>query len=173
LTNATYRAIVSRIAFYATLALFILAVWQFQPFISQGVVVGAQLNFLDDLQKRDLDAFLDMNSLITTLTTGLLGALGFLLLNGRKVDRGPAAKWLAFGSALCAALSLFFGYVVYISLSDMLGKGGFDLTVRSISWPRQAHFYLFLMAVLLFGDFAFHAFFTGERHEHHRHPVHR
>jgi hypothetical protein len=170
MTNATYRAIVSRVAFYATLALFMLAVWQILPHLGYGVV-GAQLSSLDDLQKRQLDAFLEMNGLVTTLTTGLLGALGFLLLNGREVNRGPVTKWLAFGSALSAALSLFFGYVVYLTLSDMLGQGSFDLTIPSIFWARQAHFYLFLIAVLLFGDFAFHAFFTEERHAHNRRAV--
>jgi hypothetical protein len=173
MTKPTRRAIVLRVSFYVAFLGFVLAVWQFQTYLAQGVV-EAPVSSLNPLQKSQLDAFLAMNSLVTTLTTGLLGALGFLLLNGRKVSRQSiTAKWLAFGSALSAALSLFFGYVVYLALLDMLGNEAFDLSMPPIYWARQAHFYTFLLSVVLFGDFAFHAFFTVGRYEDNRHPAHR
>lgn len=172
MTKPTRRAIVLRISFYVAFLGFVLAVSQFQTYLAQGVV-EAPVSSLNPLQKSQLDAFLAMNSLVTTLTTGLLGGLGFLLLNGRKVSRVSAAKWLAFGSALSAALSLFFGYVVYLALLDMLGNEAFDLGMPPIYWARQAHFYTFLLAVVLFGDFAFHAFFTVGENENNPHPVNR
>jgi hypothetical protein len=81
--------------------------------------------------------------------------MGFLLINGRKVSRWSGAKWLALGSAMCVALSLFFGYVVYLGIIAMLQNAIFDLDIPVILWARQAHFYTFLLAVVLFGDFAF------------------
>jgi hypothetical protein len=169
--KTTQRGVIRRVAFYAALVCLMLAVAEFQRISAYGVH-GAPITTLTDTEKQALNAFLDMNSLLTTLTTGLLGALGFLLLNGRKVRYEAAAKWLAFGSAVSAALSLYFGYVVYLAISDMLGSGEpLDFTASQIVWPRQAHFYTFLLAALLFGDFAFQAFFSEDQHEPKNHAV--
>jgi hypothetical protein len=164
------RAIAFRIAFYAASIGLILAVWQLQKHVSQGLI-EAPVSSLDVLQQAQLKAFLDMNSLITTLSTGLLGALGFLLVNGRKISRGSGAGWLALGSALSVALSLFFGYVVYLAILDMLQANIFDLGIPAITWPRQAHFYMFLLAVVLFGDYAFQTLHGEDENEPERNPV--
>ena len=106
-----------------------------------------------------------MNNLITTLGTGLLGALGFLLMNGRKSVHWSGAKWLALASAVCVAFSLLFGYVAYLALIDMLRSEIFDLDLPAILWVRQAQFYSFLLAVVLFGDFAFQALHGEDKNE--------
>jgi hypothetical protein len=148
------RSALFRVAFYAGAVGIIFAVWQIQNRMSSTFIEPLVVT-LSSLQERELDALLDMNSLITTLGTGLLGAVGFLLINGRKVDRWSGGKWLALASAACVALSLFFGYVVYLGIISMLQNAIFDLDIPSIYWARQAHFYSFLLAVVLFGDFAF------------------
>ena len=51
-------------------------------------------------------------------------------------------------------LSLLFGYMVYLALLDMLRNQMFDLAMPAM-WVRYAQFYCFLLAVMLFGDFAF------------------
>lgn len=164
------RSAIFRLAFYMAAVGFILAVWQFQAHMA-GTFIEPLVTSLSSLQERELDALLDMNSLITTLGTGLLGALGFLLMNGRRLYRGTAAKWLAFGSAVCVALSLFFGYVVYLGIIAMLENEIFDLDIPAIFWARQAHFYSFLLAVVLFGDFAFHSLNVEEEHDSKSHPA--
>jgi hypothetical protein len=142
-----------RIAFYAGALGVVMAVFlcQWNP----GKTLEIPINSLNSLQDQELKALLDMNSLITTLDTGLLGALGYLMINGRKVSRWSGTMWLAFFSAASAALSLLFGYVVYLGVIRMLEWGFFDLNNPSIQWARSAHFYTFLLAVVLFGDFAF------------------
>lgn len=163
------RAHIIRLLFYVVAVAFILAVWQFQAHMS-GNFIEPMVTSLNTLQERELDALLGMNSLITTLSTGLLGALGFVLINGRGQSIPPGAKWLAFGSAICVALSLFFGYVVYLGIISMLENTIFDLDIPAILWARQAHFYTFLLAVVLFGDFAFHTLQVEETNERKTHP---
>jgi hypothetical protein len=52
----------------------------------------------------------------------------------------------------------------------MLENTIFDLDVPAILWARQAHFYTFLLAVVLFGDFAFHTLQVEDKNERKTHP---
>jgi len=149
----TSRSARFRIAFYAGAVGVVMAVVLFQW--NPGKALEIPIDKLSSMQEKELAALLDMNSLITTLDTGLLGALGYLMINGRKVSRWSGTMWLAFFSAVSAALSLLFGYVVYLGIIRMLEWGFFDLNNPSIQWARSAHFYSFLLGVILFGDFAF------------------
>lgn len=47
----------------------------------------------------------------------------------------------------------------------MLESQFFDLNNPRILWPRQAHFYLFLLGVVFFADFAFHQLREEEERE--------
>src|SRR5579863_940298 len=164
------RAVLTRVVFYVAAIGFILAVWQFQARMS-GTFIEPLVTSLNSLQERELDALLELNGLITTLGTGLLGALGFVLINGGSHNLRPGSKWLAVGSAICVALSLFFGYVVYLGIISMLENTIFDLDIPPIFWARQAHFYSFLLAVVLFGDFAFHTLQAEGTNEHKKHST--
>jgi hypothetical protein len=143
---------------------FILLVWQFQKNIT-GNLLEQTLNTLDPLQQKELDAFLEMNRLITTLSTGLLGALSFILVNRGKEQRGLPGQWTAYLSAICVGLSLFFGYVVYLAIVNMLDNHYFQLFTWQIQWARQAHFYTFFLGVVLFGDYAFHTLRSEDQDE--------
>jgi glucan phosphoethanolaminetransferase (alkaline phosphatase superfamily) len=153
--QATARPGITRIGFYVGVIVFTVAVWQFQSRVA-GTYVEPYVDSLSPLQEKQLDAFLEMNRLLTTLGTGLLGAMGFLLVNSRTSRSGSRQTWTALGSALCVALSVYFGYLVYLGVLWMLDANFFNLNDPRILWPRQAHFYSFLLGVLLFGDFAFH-----------------
>jgi hypothetical protein len=74
-------------------------------------------------------------------------------------------------SAGCAALSLFLGYVLYLALLDMLKNEMFDPDMATIMWVRVAQFYSFLLAVVLFGDFAFQTLNAEDGREHKRVPA--
>jgi hypothetical protein len=162
MTKTARRAIIFRFVFYVVAAVFIFSVVALQRSIGVGIepVVGSP----SPGQQRELDALLEMNHLITTLCTGLLGGLGFLLVNGRKSRRRSVTLWAAFGSAVCVGCSLFFGYVLYLAIISMLQFGFFNLNNPQILWARQAHFYSFLLAVVLFGDFAFHNLSGEDQH---------
>jgi hypothetical protein len=170
MTDGKKRAIVFRLVFYLGATGFILAVWQYQKNVT-GNWIEPLTPSLSTGQDRELDALLEMNRLITTLGTGLLAAIGFLLVNVRRAKRGPEALWAACSSALCVAFSLFFGYVVYLGVISMLQNQYFDLDVGPILWARQAHFYTFLLGVVLFGDFAFQNLHVEDGHERKRGPT--
>lgn len=163
MSSTTCRAIVFRVVLYGGALSLVLAMWQIQRRVSQNFFEPAiaDNSFAD---KSQLDALLGQNNLLTTLCTGLLGALGFFLTQGRNARHWTAAKWFAIGSAACAVLSLLFGYMVYLALLDMLRNQMFDLGMPAM-WVRYAQFYCFLLAVMLFGDFAFQSLNVEGDHE--------
>jgi hypothetical protein len=154
MTPKTKRSILFRLVFYMAATAFIVAVWQYQKVFVANWIVPAN-PAADSMAGKELDALLEMNRLVTTLGTGLLGAIGFLLINVRKANGGFEALWAASASAVCVGISLFFGYLVYLWVIEMLRVQVFDLDVGPLLWARNLHFYTFLLAVVLFGDFAF------------------
>jgi len=118
--------------------------------------IEVYVDTLSASQAKQLDAFLEMNRLVTTLGTGLLGAIGFLLANGRNAGSPARELWAAIASAICVGVSLLSGYVVYQSILWMLESGFFNLNNPEILWVHHAHFYSFLLGVVFFAEFAFH-----------------
>jgi hypothetical protein len=163
MSSRTRRGLIFRIALYGGALVLILALWQVQRLISQNFFEPA-LTDSSFVENSQLNALLDQNNLLTTLCTGLLGALGFLLIHGRDASRWTGAKWFGIASAACSVLSLLFGYMVYLALLDMLRNQMFDLSMPAM-WVRYAQFYFFLLAVMLFGDFAFQTLYMEEGNE--------
>jgi hypothetical protein len=157
------QSAVFRIAVYVVAFAVVTLAWRHYGLLTpSGVFLGPSVTQLTPIQKSELDAYQEMNNLITTLTTGLLGGVGYILTSGKRVSRSSGTKWLALGSASFAALSLFLGYFVYEVLIGMLDDGLFNLNIPLLLYPSFAHFFSFLLAVVLFGEFAFHAFFTED-----------
>jgi hypothetical protein len=119
---------------------------------------------LTNVQERQLDAYLEVNRLLTTFGTTLLGALGFLLFGQQKAGTWKRHRWAAFLGALFVAVSIFFGYVAYLFVLQKLENlvqpyepnPSFNLIVSSPHWAQQAHFYTFLAGVIFLADFVFH-----------------
>jgi len=146
----------ARFAFYAACILLALFVWQVQQRLFSAPYVETSTESLSPLQDKQLDAFLEMNRLLTTLGTTLLGALGFLISTGKR----GLLRWRelvpAMTSAVFAGASIYFGYVAYQSILWMLESSFFDLDNPAIQWTRQAHFYSLLLAAFFFCDFVIH-----------------
>jgi hypothetical protein len=143
----------ARGAFYVAILVVATVVLIFELQLQSGAqVYGEQVDRLTEVQEKQLEAFLNMNGLLITLATALLGAIGFLMGRGRK----PTHLWAGFGSAICAMLSLYFGYQAYQDLLFMFQHNTFDLLTTLIERDRHAHFYTLLLGVVLFADFAFH-----------------
>lgn len=149
----------ARLAFYVGCIVLATIVWKTEVYKQYNTadVLGVlpTSNSPDQLQQAQLNAFLEMNRLVTTLGTTLLGALGFFLSN-RKANSERGELWAAFASFVCVALSLYYGYRGYMDLIGMLNNNTFDLGGSLISWDRELHFNLFLLGVFFFADFAFH-----------------
>jgi hypothetical protein len=132
--------------------------------LSQGGIVGPALERLTDLQSKQLDAYFDLNRLLTGLGTTLLGAVFFFLFGGGKATPWRQHWWAAVVSVLCVSVSIFFGYVAYIIVISMLRDGTCDVTSFMPYWAQWAHFYTFLAGVVFFADFAYHNFIKEQRH---------
>jgi hypothetical protein len=163
-------AIGVRIAFYLGAAFLVTEAWRHAGELGSGNLFRPAISDLTSTQQSALNAYLTVTHLITTLTTGLLAGMGYILTNGVKINRSWATGWIAVGSALCAAFSLFCGYMSYQVLIGMLADQFFDLSQTSVKVYSTAQFFSFLLAVVAFGDFAIHTFFTGDRNEPKPHP---
>jgi hypothetical protein len=133
-------------------------VWGVQEYMYfQGrAYIEERLDALSALQDKQLSAFLEMNRLLTTLGTTLLGATGFLL-NTRRRGAEPH-MWLGLASALCIGLSIYFGYEAYEDILWMLEGRFFDLSNPEIHWTHAAEFYTFLLGAIFFCAFVTHRF---------------
>lgn len=148
------RPAIARFGFYMAVIVFALVVWLVQDNLFSRSYIEAQTEALNPLQEKQLDAFLQMNQLLITLATATLGALGFMLSQGRK------RRWRelisAAISAVFAGCSLYFGYLAYQGILWMLQSGFFNLDNAAIQWTRHVHFYALLLSVFFFADFIIH-----------------
>jgi hypothetical protein len=133
--------------------------------LSRGGIVGPELKHLTDLQSEQLGAYFELNRLLTTLATTLLGAVFFFLFGGRKANAWEQHWWAAVLGVLLVCVSIFFGYVAYLIVIAMLREGTFDLGSYTPYWAQWAHFYTFLAGVIFFADFAYHNLIKEHRHE--------
>lgn len=107
-------------------------------------------------QQMGLQAISEMNTLLTTLATALLGALGLLLSSGARNGPRPRHLWSAFISALLVGVSIYFGYVVHLHVLWMIKYENFDPNSLMYILPSYSQFYTLLVAVFFFADFAVH-----------------
>ena len=163
--QSTERPRIGRAGFYIGTVAIALAAWQVQRYVAGQYILEPLVESLNQLQEKELQAFLDMNRLLTTLGTTMLGALGFLLASGRSDQRGLSVRWPALASGAFAGLSVFFGYIAYEGILYMLKNQFFDLNAPVILWPHRAHFYTLLLSVFFFGDFAIHDLNKEDRRE--------
>lgn len=151
--------------FYVAVILLAVLAWAGQSYMqwlatrqiqAQGGVAGPVLDRLNGLESKELDAFLEINRLLTTLGTALLGGIFYLLFDSGKTLMLKQRKWAAILGLLFVSTSIFFGYVAYTFVIAMLRDGGADVTVSKPHWAQQAHFYTFLLGVTFLADFLFH-----------------
>lgn len=148
---------------YAVVAFVAIMSWESQDFMKrsaahqltlQGGIAGVVVEKLSDVQTKQFDAYLELNRLLTTLGTTLLGAVFFLMFNSKFVWK--RRTWAAILGTLSISVSIFFSYVAYLFFIASLGDGAVDVTVSLPHWAQQAHFYTFLLGVVFFADFIFH-----------------
>lgn len=121
----------------------------------QNGILGEDISTLTSAASKQLDAFLEINRLLTTLATALLGASFYLLVDDKKALAWQQRRWAAFVGAIFIAVSIFFGYVAYLFVIAMLRDGKSDVTLSLPHWAQQAHFYTFLAGVIFMADFIF------------------
>ena len=100
-----------------------------------------------------IDAYENLNNLLITLGTGILGAMGFLLTSRPKEHYRPRDLWPAGISAVFVGVSLYFGYLSYQNVQFVLMNSIGTLDTQIVEWPKALHFYSLLAGVFFFADF--------------------
>jgi hypothetical protein len=159
------RPRLSEFAVYAVVMLVAVGSWVSQNYMTKVAtqqliqinrgIKGVVVDKLSDLQAKQLDAYLELNRLLTTLGTTLLGAVFFLIFSEKRLV-WRQRSWAAMLGTLFVSVSIFFGYVAYLFFISTLQNGQPDVTVSMPHWAQQAHFYTFLFGVVFFADFIFH-----------------
>jgi hypothetical protein len=131
---------------------------------AQDGVVGEVLSKCNGVETQQIQAYVEINRLLTTLGTTLLGAVFYLLSGGTKFV-WTCRRWAALTGMIFAAISIFFGYVAYSFMISVLHDGRCDITTFHPHWAQQAHFYTFFLGVVFFADFTYCNLMRGNKNE--------
>lgn len=153
---------INRFGFYLGAIVLAVVVWRTERYMQSGTSIYQAT----PIQEKAVDAFLEMNRLITTLATTLLGALGFLLFGGRTAQSWSRERWAAVAGAVFVCLSIYYGYVAYLDVISMLELSYFDPYSAQLLRAQYAHFYTFLVGVILFAGFVYQNMCTEDQYEH-------
>jgi hypothetical protein len=162
----TERRRIARVWFYLAVVVLVASVWGVQVHMYHKIFSGGDMIFSEsssapsapsDWQKMAIQAMTDTNSLLTTLGTALLGALGLLMSNHVRDDSKKARHmWAAFLGAVGGCISLYFGYVSHLNLLAMISNGTFSTYDPVYLFSSHAQFYTLLAGAFFFADFAVH-----------------
>jgi hypothetical protein len=164
----------SRVGFYVVVIICAVVAWRFQQhwttpsWPADGIISSSQAE-MTSWDAKAIDAASQTNSLLTTLGTAMLGAIGLLLINHSARHR-PRHLWSAMGSSVCVGISIYFGYVGYLEvLAATTNHSPINPYNASFLGPSRAQFYALLLAALLFADFTFHELTKKEEK---KEPIH-
>ena len=175
--SGSIRINLREFGFYLIVFLVAIAAWEGQSYMygtgekiivqqsqAEGGVVNEVPEKCNGLQTQQIDAYMEVNRLLTTLGTTLLGAVFYLLSGGTKVV-WTCRRWAALTGMIFVAVSIFFGYVAYLFIISVLHDGRCDVSTLYPHWAQQAHFYTFFLGVVFFADFTYCNLMRGNKHE--------
>jgi hypothetical protein len=113
------RRMATRFGFYLSIIVIAFIVWRIEIYLQAVPTILSGT----PMQDKAVDAFLEMNRLLTTLPTTLLGAMGILLFGGFKGRACSRELWTAIAGAMCVGLSIYHGYAAYLAVISMLASG--------------------------------------------------
>ena len=155
------RHIVGRFGFYLGIIVLAFAVLKFENYL-QSIPTAIPVTTIPD---KAVDAFLEMNRLLTTLGTSLLGAVALLLFGGLRGKACSRDLWAAIAGAVSVGLSIYYGYAACQTVTSMLDAGVFDPHSPSLLTNQNAHFYTFLAGVIFFSDIVYQNMRMEDGHE--------
>jgi hypothetical protein len=107
-------------------------------------------------------AMTDINALLTTLGTALLGAVGLLIAKAGNSSKS-GHMWAAFLAAVCGGVSLYSGYechcfiLTMVQYSALLGNPAFTGPYENAYLIyKDMQFFALLAGAAFLADFAFH-----------------
>jgi hypothetical protein len=161
--RAIRRSRITRLGFYFAAVALVAIVWRVQHYMD-ALTVPPPNTIISSFsssgnpnqwQQIGFQAVSQMDGLLTTLATALLGALGLLLVRVRAGQQ-PRHLGSAFVSGVFVGLSLYFGYVGHLHVLYMIHTETFDPFSLLYILPSHSQFYALLLGFFFFGDFAVH-----------------
>jgi hypothetical protein len=105
----------------------------------------------NNLQQKEIDIFLQMNSFLAGFSTLALGGIGALIWDRRNKKKNPTPQLLT--AAGCSALSILFGYLSYHYLLWMLNHQFFDVNNPVVTTTSLLQFFAFFLSIVALTDF--------------------
>jgi hypothetical protein len=126
----------------------VVANYRFNPEPEPEVVVSA----LDELQKKSSEIIIEINKLMTSLATLIIGALGAFIIKKYETLKIKAAfpRILVAASSMFAVFSIYFGYVLYMKMIEMLSNNFYNPNNSLIETPRKYQYYCLWLSAILF-----------------------
>ena len=146
------RAVIASIGFYISLVVLAAVVWQLTHYINSRPYVVIPAGDSTALGKA-VDTYSAVGNLLTTLATGLLAAIGWFFTSRPKKRYFVRELWPAIAGALCACLSIYFGYISSQNVQWAIENSFGTLDLPKLQLPRQLQFFGLLLSVFLFADF--------------------
>jgi hypothetical protein len=175
MVQESWRLSLRGFGFYVVIVLIAVLAWESQKYMyaegeremsqSGDGVVGEVHDKCTGVQTQQIDAYLEINRLLTTLGTTLLGAVFYLLFSSGKTLAWKQRRLAALLGTIFVAVSIFFGYVAYLFIISILQDGRCDISSYYPHWAQQAHFYTFFLGVVFFADFTYRNLASEDKSE--------
>ena len=163
---AISKRMLVKIRFYGVFVILAASVWAVHHFTNHFAfgVPGTIFGVTDPSSPADwpsttVEVMTDIDALLTTLATALLGAVGLLIVKAG----GSSHKWAAFLAAISGGVSLYCGYqchcfvLTMVQLSETLGNLAFLGPYENVyTIYRDIQFFTLLAGAVFLADFAFH-----------------
>lgn len=109
---------------------------------------------LTSLQEKQIELFRESNSLLSTLATAAIGAVGALLFNRYKDDKVPFWQQVrAMATVLFSAVSIYCGYLAHDAVLWMLQNHFLNIATPRMYWSSTIQAWTFLAALIALADF--------------------
>jgi hypothetical protein len=120
---------------------------------------------LTSLQEHSLSVLEEMNKLLISLALLIIGALGGLILNKKYsyTDHDNWTNLMLLLTLLFAVLSIYFGYILYYKLVEMLSNNMFDASSELLTVPQRYQFFLFLLSIISISLFMINSLLPSHR----------
>jgi hypothetical protein len=137
--------------FYIGCVVLAAAMWEFTQHINNLPYVTEIVD--PEALGKAQDSYGAVNNLLITLASGLLAGLGLFVTSGSKKQYAGREFWPAAISALCASISLYWGYISAQNLEWAIEVSIGSLDLEKIQLPRELQFLTLVLSVFFFAEF--------------------
>lgn len=121
---------------------------------------GVYKDDIDGVAKESIDLLGEMNKFLSSTAFIVVGVLGNIIIGKTKVDFRETAfsTILFFGSMIFALLSIFYSYLSYSKLFEIVSTHLIDFNNRQLAYAQAVQFYTLFISVVLFAWYIFNVY---------------